>query len=82
MDRANYVRILEPCKCTKCGFKGHNIDFENLVSGDLIKGKAPSLTSNKDIYSIMNNTEGEYQIIYQLIICPECKEKDSTDIKH
>ncbi len=47
---------LKLCKCTKCDYEGHDADFENLVSGELIKGETPNLDSEPDIHSIMNKS--------------------------
>ncbi len=73
----NYLRTLIKCECIKCHYQGHDIDFENLVSGEPIKGETPTLDSEPNIYSITENSDGEYQIMYQYNICPNCKEKDT-----
>lgn len=79
MTHIKYMRALIPCKCTKCNYHGYDADFENLVSGELIKGEAPALDSEPDIHSIMNNSSGEYQIMYQHNICPECGKRDTAE---
>ena len=80
MTHIKYMRALIPCKCIACNFEGFDADFENLVSGALIKGEVPELDSEPNIHSVMNNSSGEYQIMYKHDVCPECNKKDTMEI--
>ena len=80
MSNIQYMRILEPCNCTKCNYRGYNTEFEKIISGELIKGEAPNLDSEDNILGVLTTSSGEYQITYQHIICPECGEEDTLNL--
>ena len=79
MSQVTYMRALISVKCISCKYDGYDSEFENLVSGEIIKGEPPNLDSELNIHNVMVNNSGEYQIIYKNIICPNCKKENSMD---
>ena len=72
MNQANYLRVLRSAKCLECNYDGYDSEFEKIEMGEIKRGVPPNPDSEPNIIAIMTNSNGEYQIQYQRIICPQC----------